>query len=151
LEVQEAPDAEAAVSPEELAALAPERWEEARFAFAPALRLLRATHDVAPAVIDAAEGRDPERPAVGAGAYRLYPAGEGGRPARRAAVGADLLEALLAGRGLEEACAAVQRARGGETADLAAAGARLLVHAAAHGLLTRVEAPGAAARGAGAT
>jgi hypothetical protein len=127
LEVQNAPDPERAVPPTELAALAPEDWERVRFRFAPAFRVVRTQHDVAPVIAAAAAGRDPERPAAGAVAYLVSRAGEGVRTERLAPREADALEALLARAGLRDAC-------DGDAA-LASAVARRLVEAAAAGLL----------------
>ncbi len=130
LEVQDAPDGAEAVAPEALARIRPGDWEGARFAFAPALRVLRAAHDVAPAVEAAGQGRDPERPLAGEVAYLVYRAAAGVRSERLAPRSAALLEALLTGASFGEACLGDGSA--GEE------GARLLVLAASHGLLTRV-------------
>ena len=46
LEVQDEIDEGPALAPEALAALSPEQWEDARFTFVRALRIVRATHDV---------------------------------------------------------------------------------------------------------
>jgi hypothetical protein len=129
LEAQDAPDAGEPITPEELAAIEPDAWEDARFGLAPALRMVRATHDVAPVVEAVAEGKDPERPAAGEVVYLVYRAGQGVRTERLDAHEAALLEALMAGASFGEACA------GGERE--AEAGARLLVLAATHHLLTR--------------
>jgi hypothetical protein len=131
LEVQDAPDSKRCVTPAALAALAPEDWERASFAFSEAYRVVRATHDVAPVVEAVAAGEDPARPATGDVAYLVSRAGDGVRTERLAAREAAVLEALLAGESLREAC-------GGDEA-AAEAGARRLVAAAAAGLLTRVE------------
>ena len=131
LEVQDAPDAESVVAPEQLAAIEPDAWAAAHIRFAPALRLVRATHDVAPVIEAVAEGRDPERPAPGEVAYRVARAGIGVRTERLTSQEAALLEALLAGASFAAAC--------GDDESNAAAGARLLVQAAQHGLLARVE------------
>jgi len=139
LEVQDAPDAGSCVAPAELAALTPEQWERARFAFAPCLRLVRAHHDVAPAVRAVAAGEDPARPPAGDVAYRVYRAGAGVRSEPLAPLEAALLEALLARRIFAAACAEVATAHGADAASVARAAAELLVHAAAHGLLARVE------------
>jgi len=129
LEVQDAPDAERTLSPADLAALAPEDWERVRFRFAPAFRVLRATHDVAPVVEAAAAGKDPARPVAGDVAYLVARAGDGVRTERLAPREAAVLEALLAGARFRDACAA----------DPAAAedAARHLVTAAASHLLLR--------------
>jgi hypothetical protein len=131
LEVQDAPDPEHAVAPSELAALAAEDWERVRFRFAPAFRVLRATHDVAPAVEAAAAGRDPARPEPGPVAYLVSRAAGGVRTERLAPRELAVFEALLAGKSFREAC--------GDDEAAAAAGARRLVEAAAAGLLAGME------------
>ena len=131
LEVQDAPDPEQTVTPADLAALAPEDWERVRFSFAPAFRVLRATHDVAPVIEAVAAGKDPERPALDAVAYLVSRAGDGVRTERLAPDDAALLEALLAGEAFHTAC------HGNDCT--AEAGATLLVAAATAGLLTRIE------------
>ena len=131
LEVQDAPDAERTVAPAALAALAPEDWERVRFAFAPAFRVLRATHDVAPAIAAVAAGTDPARPAAEDVAYLVTRAGAGVRTERLAPREAAVLEALLAGHTFRAAC--------GDDDDAAEAVARHLVAAAAAGLLARIE------------
>jgi hypothetical protein len=141
LEVQDAPDATRPVEPAELAALAPDEWERLRFDFAPAFRVLRATHDVA-AVVDAvAKSERPARPAAGATAYLVRRAGGGVHTERIAAHEALLLEALLAGRSVGEACEAAVAGGTADAAQVAEAAARRLVEAAAAGLLARVERP----------
>jgi uncharacterized protein len=130
LEVQDAPDPERAVAPEALAALSPEDWERVRFRFAPAFRVVRAGHDVAPVIDAVAGGRDPARPMAGAVAYLVSRAGEGVRTERLSAREADTVEALLTGASLREACADDEAA--------AEAAARRLVAAAAAGLLAAV-------------
>ncbi len=127
LEVQDAPDAASPVTPGDLTALAPEAWEQVRFAFAPAFRVLRATHDVAPVVEAVAAGKDPARPLAGDVAYLVSRAGPGVRTERLAPHEAVLLEALLAGATFHAAC--------GDDARRAEDAARLLVAAAAAGLL----------------
>jgi hypothetical protein len=131
LEVQDAPDAERMVAPAALAALSPEDWERVRFAFAPAFRVLRATHDVAPAITAVSAGRDPARPAAEDVAYLVSRAGAGVRTERLAPREAAVLEALLAGHTFRAAC--------GDDAEAAEAAARHLVAAAAAGLLAGIE------------
>jgi len=131
LEVQDAPDPEQAVTPEALAALAPEDWEQVRFAFAAAYRVVRATHDVARVIEAVAADEDPGRPAAGDVAYLVLRAGGGVRTERIAPREAALLEALLEGESLREAC--------GDDEAAAEAGARRLVEAAAAALLARIE------------
>jgi uncharacterized protein (UPF0276 family) len=141
LEVQDAADASHSVAPAELAALAPEDWERLRFGFAPAFRVLRVTHDVAPVIDAVAKGESPARPAAGATAYLVRREGGGVRTERVAAHEALLLEALLAGRSFGEACEAAVAGGAADAAQVAEAAARRLVEAAAAGLLARVERP----------
>jgi uncharacterized protein (UPF0276 family) len=141
LEVQDAADALRPVAPAELAALVPDDWERLRIGFAPAFRVLRATHDVAPVIDAVAKGESPARPAAGALAYLVHREGGGVRTERIAAHEALLLEALLAGRSFGEACEAAVAAGGADAAQVAEAAARRLVEAAAAGLLARMERP----------
>jgi hypothetical protein len=141
LEVQDAPDAARPVAPAALATLAPDDWERLRIGFAPAFRVLRATHDVAPVIDAVAQGEHPARPAAGATAYLVRREGGGVRTERVAAHEALLLEALIAGRSFGEACAIAVAAGGAGVAQVAEAAARRLVEAAAAGLLARVERP----------
>jgi hypothetical protein len=131
LEVQDAPDPAGTLAPAELGALAPEDWERVRFTFAEAFRVVRATHDVAPAIEAAAAGRDPARPAPGDVAYLVSRAGAGVHTERLAPGEAAVLEALLAGRTFRAAC--------GDDEAAARDGARRLVAAAAAGLLAGIE------------
>jgi hypothetical protein len=140
LEVQDAPDAPAPVSPASLLALAPEDWERLRVGFAPAFRVLRASHDVAPALEAVARGQSPERPQAREVAYLVRRADAGVRTERLAADEAMLLEGLLAGLSLGEA-AERAAAEGAGAEALAAVAARRLVEAAAAGLLARVALP----------
>jgi uncharacterized protein (UPF0276 family) len=140
LEVQDATDAPGPVSPAELAAFVPEDWERLRVVFAPAFRVLRASHDVAPVIEAVARGESPARPASRAVAYLVRRAGDGVRTERLAAHEASFLEALLAGVPFGSAC---ERAAGSgtEPARVAEDAARRLVEAAAAGLLARVDLP----------
>jgi hypothetical protein len=131
LEVQDAPDPAGTLAPAELGALAPEDWERVRFTFAEAFRVVRATHDVAPAIEAAAAGRDPARPAPGDVAYLVSRAGAGVHTERLAPGEAAVLEALLAGQTFRAAC--------GDDEAAARDGARRLVAAAAAGLLAGIE------------
>jgi uncharacterized protein (UPF0276 family) len=127
LEVQDAPDAASALAPADLAALPPDAWEEVRFAFAPAFRVLRATHDVAPVIEAVAAAKEPARPVAGDVAYLVSRADGGVRTERLAPHEAALLEALLAGATFRAAC--------GDDPRTAEDAARLLVSAAHAGLL----------------
>jgi len=140
LEVQDAPDAPLPVRPAALLALAPEDWERLRVGFAPAFRVLRVSHDVAPVIEAVARDESPARPEAGEVAYLVRRADAGARTERLAADEAALLEALLAGLSLGAAAERAAGAGAGAEA-LAAAAARRLVEAAAAGLLARVELP----------
>jgi hypothetical protein len=133
LEVQDAPDAPSPVTPAALAALAPEDWERVRFAFAPAFRVVRTGHDVAPVIEAVARGEDPERPTPGRAHTLVMRASEGVRSERLAPREAEALEALLAGASFLGAC-------GGDEA-VARGVARRLVEAAAAGLVSGLELP----------
>jgi hypothetical protein len=126
LEVQHAADAAAPLPPDALAAIPADAWEDARFAFVPALRVVFASHDVLPAVEAVARGEAPDRPAPGDVAYLVYRAGDKVRTERIAPGEARALEALLAGVAFSEACAGDPEL-----------GARALVAAAARGLVAR--------------
>ena len=130
LEVQDAPDGAATVTPAALAALAPEEWESARFHFTSGLRLLRATHDVASVVEAVAAGADPARPPPGEVAYLVMRRGGRVHTERLTPRDAVALEALLAGERFAAAC--------GEDEATGTAAALRLVGAAAAGLLARL-------------
>jgi hypothetical protein len=143
LEVQDEIDEPAALSPESLAGVAPAGWEGARVGFVRALRLVRASHDVLPAIEAVGRGEIPERPRAGGVAYLVYRAGTKVCTERLDAAAATVLDALLAGRTLGTACAAAA-GDGGDEAAAAADAARLLVMAAARGLVQRLELPATA-------
>ena len=136
IEVANAPDAATTLAPEALAAIAPEQWDVARFAFVPALRIVAVTHDVLPVVAAVQSGEDPERPAAWGGAYLVHRA-HGALATERLGPGeAAVLAALAAGRRFAEACDAAES--DGE-AERATRGVRALLFAAARGLVVRVE------------
>jgi uncharacterized protein (UPF0276 family) len=137
LEVQDAPDAEQTVGVEALAALPPEAWDGARVAFAPALRLVRASHDVAPVIEAVEEGERPARPTPGDVAYLVARAGGRVRTERLENHHALLIEALGRGLPFEEAAMRVSESTGLPLAAIAQAAAERLVAAAAAGLLVR--------------
>jgi uncharacterized protein (UPF0276 family) len=138
LEVQAAP-ADDAVAPAALAAIAPEAWDGARFAFGRAFRIVRATHDVLPAVEAAARGEDPPLPAPGPVAYLVHRAGEGVRTERIALDDATVLEALAARMPFAEACRAGATEADDDRA-LAEHGARVLVAACERRLVASISA-----------
>jgi hypothetical protein len=96
LEAQEAPDPDAVLTPDALAAIAPEVWAEARFELAPALRLVRCRHDVLPAVEAVERGETPAPPTPERVAYLVHRVASGGgvRSERLAGDEADALERL---------------------------------------------------------
>jgi hypothetical protein len=137
LEVQDAPDAEQTVGVEALAALPPGAWDRARVAFAPALRLVRATHDVAPVIQAVEKGLRPARPAPGDVTYLVARAGGGVRTERLENHHALLIEAFGLGLAFEDAATSVSEATGLPLGEIAQAAAERLVAAAAAGLLVR--------------
>jgi uncharacterized protein (UPF0276 family) len=136
LEVQDAPDDDAALAPRDLAAIPPEDWAGARFDFVRALAIVCAEHDVLAVVQAVARGESPARPAPGHVVYLVYRTAGGVRTERIAPAEARALEALRAGAAFAEACAAL--AEGGGLAESAERGARLLVDACARGLVRGV-------------
>jgi hypothetical protein len=141
LEVQDEVDGGAKEIPaERLRQIDPSRWEQARFGFSGAIRVVHATHDVLPVVEAVARGETPERPAPGPAGYLVHRTGDGDvRCERLAPHEARLLEALLAGRSFGDAIAEAGRTAPLDLARLAADGARVLAQAAHLGLLTRIE------------
>jgi hypothetical protein len=135
LEVQEAADDATRVTPETLLLLSPDEWEQARFGFAAACRLLRCTHDVLPALTAVTRGEPAPRPERGPTAYLVT------RDAGRASVsrvdpaGADVLAALAAGAPFADACRIRASARAGDEAAGVDAGMAALVLACARGAL----------------
>jgi uncharacterized protein (UPF0276 family) len=106
LEVQEANDAAARVTPEMLLLLLPEDWERVRFRFADAFRVVRCTHDVLPALAATARGEPAPRPARRRVAYLVTR--DAGRPLTDPLdpQGADILAGLAEGASFAEACRA---------------------------------------------
>jgi hypothetical protein len=134
LEVQAEREEPIALPPATLASIPPERWEGARFAFSPALRLLRAGHDVLPAIEAVARGEEPPRPEAREVAYLVYRGDLGVRTEAIDPGEARVLEGLRAGRPFAEACRAAARAGEGD-AELAERGVRALVAACERGLV----------------
>ncbi len=136
LEAQDAPDPRGVVTPEALAGVAGEDWEELRPVFVPGLRLVRASHDVATVVSAVSRGEVPSRPEPTPCAY-LVGRGCGGVVTERLArEGASLLETLLAGRPFGEACAGAYP--GTTEEEVAVRSAQQLVHWTAQGLVSAV-------------
>jgi uncharacterized protein (UPF0276 family) len=138
LEVQDEIDEAAGIAPECLAAVAPDVWEGLRVEFVRALRLVRASHDVLPVAEAVGRSENPDRPAVASVAYLVYRAGGKVCTERIGPAVADVLEALLAGHSFGSACAAVA-GNGADETDVAVEAARVLVQAAARGLVKSLE------------
>ncbi len=143
IEVANAADAADALGSEALAAIEPEQWSEARFAFAPALRIVLATHDVLPVVTAVQRGEEPERPVAWRGAYLVHRARGALRTESIDLDEATVLAALVAGRCFADACDVAPSA---DDAERAARGVRALLVACARGLVMQVELPGGARR-----
>lgn len=143
LEVQEAPDAAETLAPADLAAIPAEAWGEARFDFAPALRLVPARHDVLPAVEAVARGEPPERPNRQPVVYAVHRVGGRVRTERLAPRDAAVLEALVRGATFAEACATLDS---GDEVHAVEAAARVLVGACERGWVAARLAAAAPAR-----
>jgi uncharacterized protein (UPF0276 family) len=140
LEAQDALESEGTVSLSDLAGIDPATWERARIVFAPSVRLVRATHDVAGVVAAAGRGSRPERPPA---AERVYLVARNGTRVETIALAAGvaaLVELLIEGRSFSDACAVASAAAGIDAVDAAEQGARWLVDACARGWVAAVEA-----------
>ncbi len=104
LEVQEAPEEAPGVAPRDLLALLPEEWEQVRFRFVAAQRLLRCSHDVLPAVLAVARGESPPRPRRSACAYLVTRRGDVPGTDALDPRGAEILAALAGGATFAAAC-----------------------------------------------
>jgi hypothetical protein len=136
IEVANELDAAKTLAPEALAAIAPEQWDAARFAFVHALRIVVATHDVLSVVAAVQRGEDPERPVAWRGGYLVHRA-NGALATERLDLGeAAVLAALVAGSSFSEACGA---AESGDEAERSARCVRTLLFACARGLVVQVE------------
>ncbi len=138
LEVQDEVDDVDALAAESLAALTPEQWDSARFGFARALRVVRASHDVLPVVDAVAKSETPARPKASPTAYLVFRSGGRLRTERISALEAELAERLLAGATFAETCEGTHERSGTDLAELAVTGARLLVDACRSGLILRL-------------
>jgi len=138
LEVQEEVDDAGLVTPAALAEIPPEKWSDARFAFARSLRLVRASHDVLPAIEAVARAAPPPRPERRDCLYLVRRASGTVVTEPLAALDATLLESLLAGQTFAEACDAAHRRLGADLPDAAQSTAKLLVGTSARGLLASV-------------
>ena len=134
IEVANETDADGALGEGALAAIEPEQWSDARFAFAPALRIVAATHDVLPVVTAALRGEDPARPVAWRGAYFVHRAKRALHTEALDLDEAAVLAALVAGRSFAEACAGA-----GDEEERVACGVRALLFACARELVLRVD------------
>jgi uncharacterized protein (UPF0276 family) len=137
LEVQDELDEPESLPPESLAALAPEQWDMARFAFARALRVVRASHDVLPVVEAVAKSETPARPKASPTSYLVFRSDGRLRSERIGEREAELAESLFAGASFAETCEAAHARSGAELAHLAVEAARLLVDVCRSGLVLR--------------
>jgi uncharacterized protein (UPF0276 family) len=125
-----------ALGADALSAIEPAQWDAARFGFAPALRVVPATHDVLPVLAAVARDEDPERPLPWRGAHLVH-RGNGALATERIDAGeAAVLASLIAGRDFGTACDA---APGDDGAERVACGVRALLAACARGLVLRVD------------
>ncbi len=142
LEAQDAPEPERSVTPSQLAAVDPADWEHAHLVFAPSVRVVRATHDVAPVVLAASRGETPERSRAGEHVYLVARRGDGVETIPLRPGDGALALALLAGRTFGAACATAGEASGADRDEAAEQGARWLVNACAQGWVAAVEVGG---------
>ena len=139
LEVQDELDEAASLAPESLAAFTPEQWDEARFVFASALRIVRASHDVLPVVEAVASQTTPARPKPGLTSYLVFRSDGRLHTERVSEREADFAEQLLGGASFGQACDELHTRGGADLAELAVEAARLLVDAGRRGLIVRGE------------
>jgi uncharacterized protein (UPF0276 family) len=104
LEVQEAPDEEPRVDADVLRALSAQDWERVRFEFVSASRVVRASHDVLPAIRAAARGTSPPRPRRAASAWLVTRPHGVACTDRIEARAAEILDALVRGLRFADAC-----------------------------------------------
>jgi hypothetical protein len=132
IEVSDAPDEPEPLGPSALATIPPAAWEDARFHFGDAFRIVRGAFDVLPVVEAVARGEMPARPAVGAVTYLVCRPDGAVHMERLQPDETAVLEALVAGCGFADAC-------GGRDADAARAGARVVFDAFARGMVVGIE------------
>jgi len=139
LDVQDEVDEAEPLPPQTLAGLTPEQWEDARFAFVRALRVVRASHDVLPVVESVARGENPARPKAEVSAYLVSRSAGRLHTQRIRSREAALFSSLIAGRSFADACEAAQAIEGADLSEIALEAVHLLVNASERGLLLRVE------------
>jgi hypothetical protein len=131
IEVHDAPDEPEPLGPADLATIAPAQWEEVRFRFGDAFRIVRVAFDVLPVVEAVAHGGMPARPAAGAVTYLVCRPDGAVRVERLQPDETAMIEALVAGRAFADAC-------GGRDADAARTGARVVFDACARGMVVGI-------------
>jgi uncharacterized protein len=139
LEAQDAPDPERTVAPAELAAIDAAVWGRAHIALVSSVRVVRATHDVAPVLLAVSRGEAPERPRATDQVYLVARNGHGVETIPLATGDGALVEALLSGRSFHDACAAACEASGVDENDAAEQSARWMVNACARGWVAAIE------------
>jgi uncharacterized protein (UPF0276 family) len=139
LESQNAPDPQFTVAVSELAAVDPDVWGDARIAFAPSVRVMRAAHDVATVVRAVNRGLSPERPCAVEQTYWVARRGDGVETLALVPGDGALAQALFAGRSFGAACAAAREVSGADEADAVERGATWLVNACHQGWVAAIE------------
>jgi hypothetical protein len=104
LEVADAPDDGPALPPEALGEVPPAAWPGLRVRATTALRLLRCSADVLPAIDAVAAGRSPAPPPPGSVDYLICRPSADVQRLRLAGAEAAVMRRLLAGAAIEEAC-----------------------------------------------
>jgi uncharacterized protein (UPF0276 family) len=131
IEVQDAPDEPGPLAPAALATIIPAAWEDARFHFGDAFRIVRVAFEVLPVLEAVARGETPARPAAGAMTYLVCRPDGAVRVERLEPDETAVIEALVAGRAFADAC-------GGRDADAARAGARVVFDTCARGMVVGI-------------
>ncbi len=120
---------------QDLATIASEEWESARFSLCTALRIVVVEHDVL-SVVDAVEqGSSPARPARWRGAYLVYRRGDVVRTQAIARVEAEVLAGVRDGRQFGRVCAQVAISLTDNLEEAVVVSVRAVVAAAARGLI----------------
>jgi hypothetical protein len=139
LEVQDEVDEAGSFATDSLAALTPEQWDSARFAFARALRVVRASHDVLPVVDAVAKSETPARPKASPTSYLVFRSEGQLHTEQIGALEAELAERLLAGARFGNACDEVRTRDGSSLDEVAVVAVALLVDACRRGLVLRLD------------
>ncbi|MCU0668120.1 MAG: DUF692 family protein [Myxococcota bacterium] len=128
-----------ALAAEDLAAIPADAWDAARFSFRADLRIVRASHDVLPAVEAGARGDDPPRPHSVASAWLVYRVGAKVRSEPCDPDAAFVLDRLVDGASFGAACEALMTRRDDATeADAAAIAVRAIAAGCERGIVTSV-------------